>query len=376
MGQPTVQQVVQDPDFIGLPANERVKVLQRIDPDFAGLPKGEQLRAASRFGAPQSPAVDEAGVQSRPGMPAPRIPTALGGNAKGLSRGVDTDPVNRFLTASYASAADAVPGMVKSVVGGAPNAAVQGFQQAYQSWRNRNQPQAPGAEQLAGALGINSERIKEAAQADDKVGIAAEATVPILSALTLSRMTGASKMGPESPLPGARTARAAQSLNQVESVAGKVPISTEPVMARAGRIQEMVNAGESMPQVVRKFLRRVGDAEKGPITLKEARDFYSSATGRLSMEQMAKLSGRMQRELGIFTTELNKAITAAAETEGMGQQYGKAIKDYATGAKWQRRMGDAGDFAKKAAVKGALGATMGAGGLAGYNIYRALMGDD
>ena len=33
-----VQAILKDPDFIGLPEQEKIKVLSTVDPDFSGLP--------------------------------------------------------------------------------------------------------------------------------------------------------------------------------------------------------------------------------------------------------------------------------------------------------------------------------------------------
>jgi len=47
---PDVKQVIRDPNFLGLPAGERQKVLQQLDPNFAGLPPDQQLDVVNRLG--------------------------------------------------------------------------------------------------------------------------------------------------------------------------------------------------------------------------------------------------------------------------------------------------------------------------------------
>ena len=60
---PTVQEVIKDPDFLGLPDVEKRKVLTSIDTDFAGLPDIEQNKVVMQFktgGIAQTPEIYEA----------------------------------------------------------------------------------------------------------------------------------------------------------------------------------------------------------------------------------------------------------------------------------------------------------------------------
>lgn len=43
-GPKSVKQILNDPNFQGLPEQERLKVLRQVDPNFAGLPEAEQLK--------------------------------------------------------------------------------------------------------------------------------------------------------------------------------------------------------------------------------------------------------------------------------------------------------------------------------------------
>lgn len=69
---PTVDEVVRDPEFQGLPWGERHKVLKTIDPDYAALPQVEQNRALSGlkqmpfWGGNQSPITQQQTVPSQP----------------------------------------------------------------------------------------------------------------------------------------------------------------------------------------------------------------------------------------------------------------------------------------------------------------------
>ena len=45
-----VNTLAKDPEFLGLPASEKIKVLDRVDTDFAGLPAGEKAKVVGAFG--------------------------------------------------------------------------------------------------------------------------------------------------------------------------------------------------------------------------------------------------------------------------------------------------------------------------------------
>lgn len=66
-----IQEVLQDQDFIGLPEQEKIKVLSAIDSDFASLPSMEQSKVFSSLsgGQPQAlPSVSNIGLAETPQM--------------------------------------------------------------------------------------------------------------------------------------------------------------------------------------------------------------------------------------------------------------------------------------------------------------------
>jgi hypothetical protein len=67
-----VQQVLKDPNFYGLPIEERTKALSRLDDNFAALPPDEQTKVVSR------------GIQS---TPPPTMPDALAGASQATGIG-------------------------------------------------------------------------------------------------------------------------------------------------------------------------------------------------------------------------------------------------------------------------------------------------
>jgi hypothetical protein len=122
-------------------------------------------------------------------------------------------------------------------------------------------------------------------------------------------------------------ARAGAKFAAVEGAAGKVPIDINAPGQAALKIQELADAGGSMPMVVRKFLRRVTDPTQPPMTYDEARKFYSNAT-RLSADEFNKLTPVIKRGVGEFTRGLNESITNAAGQVGQGENYQAAMSEF------------------------------------------------
>lgn len=73
-----VQQIIKDPNFLGLPEGERVKVLSAVDPNFSTLPDPEKLKVVSSFSQPQVMPVENASLDLQP---APSVPQPVTGNA-------------------------------------------------------------------------------------------------------------------------------------------------------------------------------------------------------------------------------------------------------------------------------------------------------
>jgi len=149
--------------------------------------------------------------------------------------------------------------------------------------------------------------------------------------------------------------------------AGNTPINVSAPGSNALDIQTLAQRGGSMPKVVKDFLTRVTDPNKGPITFAEARDFYFNAS-RLSADEMGRLTPNMKRMVGQFTADLNQALTDAAGKVGMGKKYEQAMQEYHSAMQNQARIENA---------KNALGNWV-KGGLklgAGYEVLRSLTGD-
>jgi hypothetical protein len=163
--------------------------------------------------------------------------------------------------------------------------------------------------------------------------------------------------------------RAGEAFSQIMSAAHDVPVNVTKPGNTALRIQDLANSGGSMPKVVRDFLKRVTDPDKGPLTYAEARDFYSNAT-RLSADEAQRLTGSMKLQVAKFTSDLDAAISGAADRVGKLDQYRKAMGEYHSAMRLQALGQGVKDAAVSTAAKAAAGA--GAGAVGGYLVKKAL----
>ena len=62
----TLQSLRGDPDFIGLPDTEKIKVLDYVDPDFKGLPSGEKVKVLRVIGSSAAPPEKASSAMSLP----------------------------------------------------------------------------------------------------------------------------------------------------------------------------------------------------------------------------------------------------------------------------------------------------------------------
>jgi len=92
-----------------------------------------------------------------------------------------------------------------------------------------------------------------------------------------------------------------------------------------------------MPKVVKDFLTRVTDPNRGAMTFSEARDFYSNAS-RLSADEAGRLTPIMKQAVGQFRADLNQALTDAAGQVGKGRDYQQAMQEYHTAMQNQARV--------------------------------------
>jgi hypothetical protein len=165
--------------------------------------------------------------------------------------------------------------------------------------------------------------------------------------------------------PAARMARAGHLIEEATVKAGNMAVDVTKVGNQALRIEQLAERGGVKPKVVRDFLKRITDPEKGPLTFNEARDFYNNAS-RLTRSEAGRLTAPLRRELVQFTRHMHNSLLDAAEAAGKGDQYARGVKNYANAAKWSRRLKKSGKVIGRAVGTAALG------GATGYGVYNAL----
>ena len=120
---------------------------------------------------------------------------------------------------------------------------------------------------------------------------------------------------------------AGQSLQDVKTVAGNVPIKTGKVGDAALDLYEQSQRGAVLPKSVRQLVMRLTDPEGEPLTYGEAKDFQSNIS-RLSANERMNLNANTARLVGQLNGSLKEALTDAADTVGKGEQFVQAMKDY------------------------------------------------
>ena len=151
-------------------------------------------------------------------------------------------------------------------------------------------------------------------------------------------------------------AKAGVKFQQVMKAAKNVPVNIDEAGNIALRIQELAERGATMPQAARKFLLRVTDPNKPPLTYGELRDFASNVS-RLSALEMQKVGKNkpMLAEIHKLRVALNKAAAEAAGTVGERATYESAMKEFARASRTNETVRAAAKYGL-----GALGVSAGA----------------
>jgi hypothetical protein len=140
----------------------------------------------------------------------------------------------------------------------------------------------------------------------------------------------AGKYANKLPLVGrafASTTRAGRTFQQVNQGAGKVPVQITPELSDAAlAVKDLADAGQSLPSVVGKFIRRATDPNAAPITFEEARRFAQNAS-RLSVSDYLQSNRAMRRLIGQFHGALNDAVQQTADKAGVGQEFAQAMRE-------------------------------------------------
>lgn len=152
--------------------------------------------------------------------------------------------------------------------------------------------------------------------------------------------------------------RAGNVIGEIERLHGQLPVNpqqAERIAAQAKELKRM--AGYQLPSVITGFLRRISDP--AVLTVEDARKIYSSASGRLSVDEAAKIKPVMRRQLAMFAQKLGEAINDALVPVGQSERYMDAITEY--------HRAKAFEDATKTAIK------VGAAGVAGHALLKGGM---
>lgn len=169
-------------------------------------------------------------------------------------------------------------------------------------------------------------------------------------------------------------ARAGANFDKVMELAHALPIDVRGPAEVAQRAEQLAERGAGeLPGVIKKFLTRARDIDN-PITYKEARDFYASATSKIAPGEAMNLSNRMRAQLADFTAKLGSANAQAADQVGRLAEYQSAMSEYHRAMNLKETAAKAVETGKKVAGKTAATAVLGAAGYEGYNAARSIFG--
>lgn len=169
----------------------------------------------------------------------------------------------------------------------------------------------------------------------------------------------------EKVLPSTRAAKAGKVFEELKGAIGNHTVDmTDRLSNSMADIRDAVDTGSTLPSVINKFVTRVADIDEGPLTYKEARQFYSNVSDLSASEKMAT-KGRDLRLINEFKHALGETIGDTANKANMLQQYRQAMQDYAGAAKTKETLKTIGKVAL---------ATAGLGGAAGtvHTAYKTI----
>ena len=163
----------------------------------------------------------------------------------------------------------------------------------------------------------------------------------------------------EKAIPNAE--RAGKTFQELKGAIGNHTVAmTDRLADTLNEIKEASDTGSTLPSVINKFATRIADLDKGPLTYKEARQFYSNVSDLSASEKMAA-KGKDLRLLQLFKHALGDTISQTAESAGRLQDYQNAMSEFAKSQRLKEGLSTAGKLA------------LGAGGLGGaYQTYRSI----
>lgn len=165
--------------------------------------------------------------------------------------------------------------------------------------------------------------------------------------------------------------RAKQAMDAIESNYGHIPIEHSGTMKWADKIIELGKKGYNVPKPVTDFIRwieegsapnRLSSAPGGgfvdvgpqmnPLTLRDARAFYTSLGEAIPWEQYGGKGGRMFRLVKDMRGALGDATIDALEPHGMSRPYRQALANFSRAADLRQKAGPLGYIGGKIAGYG------------------------
>jgi hypothetical protein len=209
---------------------------------------------------------------------------------------------------------------------------------------------------LSGQNPVSDASLKEAggnAAVGGAIGAAAGAVSPVAKWIGASKSSGA------------------KFLQAAADKAADAPVELSPETNRLmDEIMRQDKSGNTAPKVIKDLLTRVGpnpnapaDAQPGPLTYPEARDFQSNAS-RLSAGESMNAKGSMKALIAQFSKSFSQDVQNAADQAGVGTLHRAGMTQYAQASGKQDVIDSGKDVGGKAG-KIIAGSALGAGGFEG-----------
>lgn len=167
------------------------------------------------------------------------------------------------------------------------------------------------------------------------------------------------------------TQRAGEAFQRVMQAAKNRPVDVSTPGDVALRMQNSASLGGQLPKVVRDFLKRVTDPDKGPLTYQEAREFESNAA-RLSRNERGRLSAKAMKDLGDFRSALRDSVSDTADQAGKLGDYQRGMNEYAQAMELDQKRRILKSWLIKNGLDALRGSVLGTGAAAGYKLYNDL----
>ncbi len=173
----------------------------------------------------------------------------------------------------------------------------------------------------------------------EELGKSAEMAIPAGAAKT-AVVAGAERAAPYLQLPSkveASRKTAGATLGAIKSAIPNAVVDTTKATETALQAKELAAGGQTLPQVLGKFLDRMGLGESvgasggaipnKPLTFSEGRAVGKTA-GKLSVTESLSATDEMKGYISKFAGEVGDALKQTAKEHGFEPQYSQALKDY------------------------------------------------